>query len=95
MGALGVRSAIRASTTQSLCEHRDSLAAAGWGEPASTRALTHVCPVEVFVERACRCTKKEPDMKFVSTIGSTVTQKVEAEGEDDVATREQLLAPIP
>jgi hypothetical protein len=34
-------------------------------------------------------------MKIIGMIRSTATQKVEAEGEDYVAAREQLLASIP
>ena len=38
--------------------------------------------------------KKEPSMKIVCMIKSTATQKVEAEGKDYVAAREQLLVSI-
>jgi hypothetical protein len=59
------------------------------------RASTQVCPIEVFTGRACRCTKKKSNMKIIGMIRSTGTQEVEAEGEDYVAAREQLLASIP
>ena len=39
--------------------------------------------------------KKEPSMKIVGRIRSTAAQEVEAEGEDYVVARGQLLASIP
>lgn len=58
------------------------------------RASTHAHPAKALARWACRCAKRELDIKIVGMIRSTATQEVEAEGEDYVAARGQLLASI-
>ena len=89
MRALDVRSALSRPVGIGVQEKQRT------GVSRHPRASTHAHSVEALAGWACRCTKKEPNMKIVGRIRSTATQEVEAEGEDYVAARGQLLASIP